>query len=59
MSAVKLYVVMHGLFVIALVAGITACAIYFNKYSLMWWYLLPALFAGLEVETSKDENEEK
>lgn len=59
MNAVKLYVVMHGLFVIALVAGITACAIYFNRYSLMWWYLLPTLFAGLEVKTGKSEDEEK
>ena len=59
MSSVKLYIIMYCLIVISLIAGITICAIHFNNYHLMWWYLLPSLFGGLEVTSKKGDDDGK
>lgn len=54
MNATKIYVIMHELVRIFLVSGITIAAIYFNKWGLMWFYLLP-VFMSLEVKSTNNE----
>lgn len=58
MSATKFYIIGHCLIILAMIVGITLCAIHFNNYHLMWWYLLPGLSGGLEV-TSSPQSKEK
>ena len=55
MNATKLYIICHTIIYLAMIAGITLCAIFLDNYGLMWWYLLPALCGGLEV-TSGGKN---
>lgn len=59
MSTVKFYIIAHCLVMLTLVAGITVCAIHFNNYHLMWWYLLPVLCGGMEVSSKRVTDDEK
>lgn len=59
MSSVKLYIIAHCLVMLALVAGITLCAIHFNNYHLMWWYLLPVFFGGMEITSKRETDDTK
>ena len=53
MNATKIYIIMFELVMLSLVVGITVAAIHFNKYGLLWWYLLPGLCCSLEVSSKK------
>lgn len=56
MNAVKFAVIGNCLLRITLTICITYSAIHFQKPSLLWWYILPAML-GLSV-SSKDGKED-
>lgn len=57
MNAVKISVICHCLARIILIICITYAAIYFNKPSLLWWYILPAVM-GLSVSSDNKKGGE-
>lgn len=48
----KINIILSFIFNIVLVLSITACAMFFNRIGLLWWYLLPAIGAFFTFITS-------
>ena len=38
----KISIILSFIFNIVLALSITACAMFFNRIGLLWWYLIPA-----------------
>ena len=58
MKPINLLIIMHALMVVAFIVCITWAAICFNRYGLLWWYLVPAMLESVSLQTTKVENEE-
>lgn len=57
MSDYKFNALLVFLIKLALVGGITKCAIEFENYHLLWWYLV--LFARIRLGGDKEEPQKK
>lgn len=58
MNATKIAIIGHCLFRIVFVICITYVAIHFQKPSLLWWYILPAML-GLTVSSDNRKDGEQ
>lgn len=53
-NAAKLYIAANGIVQTMMTAGITIAAIHFNRLSVMWFYLIPALMMSANFTKIKD-----
>lgn len=49
-------VILNGLTRVALVIGITYCAVYFRNAYILWWYMVPA-FMSIEFSSTRSGDE--
>ncbi len=59
MNSVKWYVIFHSLILIVMVICITIAACYFNKWDILWFYLIPGLCMGREVRSEPVKKDTK
>ncbi len=57
MNATKTCVILHGIVTVTFIVCITIAAIYSNKYGLLWWYLIPAVFGSVSVSSDEKSRE--
>ena len=55
MKPINLLIIMHALMVVAFIVCITWASIHFNKYGLLWWYLVPAMLESVSLKTTHHE----
>ena len=56
-NAAKLYIAANGIVQTMMTAGITIAAIHFNRLSVMWFYLIPAIFMSANYTRIKGDND--
>lgn len=53
-DTVRLYIAANGVVQTMMTAGITIAAMHFNRLSVMWFYLIPALMMSANFTKIKD-----
>lgn len=55
-NAILWNAILNGLTRVALVIGITYCAVYFRNAYILWWYMVPA-FMSIEFSSTRSGDE--
>lgn len=57
-SVLRTYLITNSLVQLAITVGISYAAIYFDKISILWFYLIPACCMSQHIKIHDDDNKE-